>query len=139
MERSFIQEGLSKFVDELTSQTYLDTFRCQKRSSLLADGLGTRANSIWKMANYIVAYKEENEKDEHNVAKEYFLKGWSELCKNYKNQFLILEIDDQNNWEMYDSYGNLLGDNEFIKEYLASQKRDNKGNTPNPTIAGEDI
>lgn len=139
MERSFIQEGLSKFVDELTSQTYLGTFRCQKRSSLLADGLGTRANSIWKMANYIVAYKEENEKEEHNVAKEYFLKGWSELCRNYKNQFLILEIDDQNNWEMYDSYGNLLGGNEFIKEYLASQKRENKGNAPSPTTPSEDI
>ena len=107
MERSFIQEGLSKFVDELTSQTYLDTFRCQKRSSLLAEGLGTRANSIWKMANYIVAYKEENEKEEHNVEKEFFLKGWSELCKNYKNQYLILEVDG----EML----NLSQANDFIK------------------------
>ena len=135
MERSFIQEGLSKFVDELTSQTYLDTFRCQKRSSLLAEGLGTRANSIWKMANYIVAYKEENEKEEHNVEKEFFLKGWSELCKNYKNQYLILEVDGEKNWEMYDSYGNFLGGNEFIKDYLAKQtpKKANTGNKEHDT------
>ena len=37
------------------SQTYKKTYRVQGRDSLLAETLGTRANSIWKMAQYIVA------------------------------------------------------------------------------------
>ena len=77
MEKSDIQKGLDKFVEELTSQTYLHTYRMQKRSSLLADGLGTRANSIWKMANYIIAFCD----DSTETPIDNYLKGWAELCK----------------------------------------------------------
>ena len=55
MDKASIQEGLKKFVDPLSSQTYLNTFRVQARNSLLGADMGTRANSIWKMAEYIVA------------------------------------------------------------------------------------
>lgn len=121
MEKSDIQKGLDKFVEELTSQTYLHTYRMQKRSSLLADGLGTRANSIWKMANYIIAFCD----DSTETPVEKYLKGWSELCKNYKNQFLIIELDRSGNWQMYDSYGNLMGDNSFIEKYLQEHAKKN--------------
>ena len=121
MEKSDIQKGLDKFVEELTSQTYLHTYRMQKRSSLLADGLGTRANSIWKMANYIIAFCD----DSTETPVEKYLKGWSELCKNYKNQFLIIELDRGGNWQMYDSYGNLMGDNSFIEKYLQEHAKKN--------------
>ena len=114
MERSDIREGLSKFVDEYTSQTNIGTFREQKRESLLADGLGTRANSIWKMAEYIIAYKA----DDGIVPKEEYLKGWAELTKNYKDQHLLLEIDDEGHWEMYDAYGYFIGGNDEINEYF---------------------
>ena len=50
-----LQKGLKGFTEELSSQTYLNTYRVQQRDSLLAEGLGTRANSIWKMAQYIIA------------------------------------------------------------------------------------
>lgn len=121
MEKSDIQKGLEEFVEELTSQTYLHTYRMQKRSSLLADGLGTRANSIWKMANYIIAFCD----DSTETPIEKYLKGWSELCKNYKNQFLIIELDRSGNWQMYDSYGNLMGDNSFIEKYLQEHAKKN--------------
>ena len=117
MEKSDIQRGLEQFVEELTSQTYLHTYRMQKRSSLLADGLGTRANSIWKMANYIIAYCD----DSSDTPIEKYLDGWAALCKNYKNQFLFLELDKKGHWQMYNSYGNLMGENSFIVEYLHKQ------------------
>lgn len=123
MEKQYIQKGLNSFLEELTSQTYLGTYRFQKRSSLLAEGLGTRANSIWKMAEYVIAFRD----DDKNTSKEAYLKGWAELCKNYKNQYLILEVDDKNNWEMYDSNCQFLGGNEYIKSFLNKKK---KGNSP---------
>ena len=96
MELADIQKGLSNFTEELTSQTYHNTYRVQKRDSLLADSLGTRANSIWKMAQFIVATYD-NKKD---VPLDSYLDGWKTLVKNYKDQLLIIEIDDQNHWRM---------------------------------------
>lgn len=119
MEQTDIREGLSKFVDEYTSQTNKGTFRSQKRDSLLAPGLGTRANSIWKMAEYLVAFKD----DDGETPKEEYLKGWCELTRNYKDQHLFLEVDDEGHWEMYDSFGAFLGGNDYIEKYLRSHKR----------------
>ena len=134
MEQSDIREGLSNFVDEYTSQTNKGTFRSQKRDSLLAPGLGTRANSIWKMAEYLVAFKD----DDGKTPKEEYLKGWAELTRNYKDQHLFLEIDDEGHWEMYDSYCNCLGDNSYIEKYLKSQKRVIQGQIHQvATCAGE--
>ncbi len=113
MERTDLQEKLKAFVSEYTSQTNIGTFRVQGRSSLLKDGLGTRANSIWKMAEYVVAYI-----DDSLPNKSLYLKGWAELCKNYKNQYLILEVS-AGEWEMYDSYGTLLGGNDYISDFCA--------------------
>lgn len=121
MERTDLFKALDKFTERLTSQTYLDTYREQGRSSLLKDGLGTRANSIWKMAEYVVLYID----DKNDTPIDNYLKGWAELCKNYKNQFLIIEVKD-GEWEMYDSNGNFLGDNGFIIQHLndlAEQKQ----------------
>lgn len=119
MVLSDLQKGLSNFAEELSSQTYLNTFRTQRRDSLLAEGLGTRANSIWKMAQYIIATYDNNE----NEPLESYLKGWKILVKNYKNQFLIIAVDNNGNWEMYDSYAKLLGGNEYIQDFFAKRKR----------------
>ena len=119
MEITDIRTGLEGFTEPLTSQTYIGTYKVQTRSSLLADGLGTRANSIWKMAQYIVATYDN--KPTENIAN--YLIGWNALVKIYKNQFLLLEIDANHNWQMYDSDCNLLGGNEFIKNYLEEQAR----------------
>ena len=121
MELTNIQERLTSFAEELTSQTYLDTFRVQPKSSLLNyEGLGTRANSIWKMAQYIIAKNDDSKK----TIKDY-LKGWQILVKHYKNQYLIIQVDDEN-WEMYDSDCNHLGNNDFIDSFLSKGKKDNQ-------------
>lgn len=114
MELTDIQKGLNNFTEELTSQTYHNTYRVQQRDSLLADGLGTRANSIWKMAQFIVATYD-NKKD---VPLDSYLKGWKTLVKNYKDQILIIEIDGEHHWQMYDAYSNLLGDERYIAEFF---------------------
>ena len=123
MVLSDLQKGLSNFTEELSSQTYLNTYRVQKRDSLLADGLGTRANSIWKMAQYIVAIYDNKE----NEPLESYLQGWRTLVKNYKNQYLIIETAEHT-WKMYDSYSVYMGDDEFIKDYLQKQDKINLKN-----------
>ena len=130
MELADIRTGLEGFVEQLTSQTYIGTYKIQTRSSLLADGLGTRANSIWKMAQYIVATYDNKSKE----SIQHYLNGWKALVKIYKNQFLILEIDANNNWQMYDSDCNLLGGNDFIKKYFEEQTKI----TRNKTIIAND-
>lgn len=117
MVLSDLQKGLKGFTEELSSQTYLNTYRVQRRDSLLADGLGTRANSIWKMAQYIIATYDERESEPI----ESYLNGWKTLVKNYKNQFLIIETSEHK-WLMYDSYSNLLGGEEYITEYFKSHR-----------------
>ena len=111
-----IQSGLSVFSEALTSQTYMNTFKPQSRDSLLSDGLGTRANSIWKMAQYIIAYY-----DKTNEPIDKYLAGWETLVRNYRNQILIIEVT-RGNWQMYDSYCNLLGGNEYIQSFIANKK-----------------
>lgn len=123
MVLSDLQKGLSNFTEELSSQTYLNTYRVQKRDSLLADGLGTRANSIWKMAQYIVAIYD-NKADE---PLDSYLNGWKTLVKNYKNQYLIIETAEHT-WRMYDSHSVYMGDDEFINDYLQKQNKVNNNN-----------
>ena len=113
-----LQKGLSNFTEELSSQTYLNTYRVQRRDSLLAEGLGTRANSIWKMAQYIVAIYDNRESE----PMQSYIKGWKTLVKNYKNQYLIIETADHK-WQMYDSNSTLLGEDDFIRDYLMKHKR----------------
>ena len=123
MVLSDLQKGLSNFTEELSSQTYLNTYRVQKRDSLLADGLGTRANSIWKMAQYIVAIYD-NKADE---PLDSYLNGWKTLVKNYKNQYLIIETAEHT-WRMYDSHSIYMGDDKFINDYLQKQNKVNNNN-----------
>ena len=66
------------------------------------------------MAQYIVATYD-NKKD---VPLDSYLNGWKTLVKNYKDQILIIEIDDEHHWQMYDSYLNLLGNEQYIAEYF---------------------
>lgn len=117
MVLSDLQKGLSNFTEELSSQTYLNTYRVQRRDSLLAEGLGTRANSIWKMAQYIIAIYDGKEAE----PMESYLKGWGTLVKNYKNQFLIIETSEHK-WQMYDSYSNFLGEDDYIENYIKTHQ-----------------
>lgn len=121
MEYSDIQAGLNGFTEQLTSQTYPNTYKKQGRDSLLTySGLGTRANSIWKMAQYIIATHDGNK--ERPI--EDYLKGWKILVKNYRNQYLIIEVE-KGKWAMYNSEGEYLGEESFIIDYFNNMKKNN--------------
>lgn len=107
-----LNQGLKRFAQYYNSQTNIGTFRSTVRSSLLNEGLSTRANSIWKMAQYIIATH-----DSSNKPKQDYLAGWKTLAANVGNQYLFLETTP-NIWELFDASGNLLGDNQYIVNFL---------------------
>lgn len=115
MDFTSIKRGLEGFVERYDSQTFLGSYRETTRSSLLKEGLSTRANSLWKMAEYVVA-----KLDDTNNPIEDYLNGWKQLASSWGNQFLLLE-ESKNSWKMFDSQCNLLGGNEYISDYLSKQ------------------
>ena len=85
MDFSSIKAGLEGFVERYDSQTYIGSYRETNRSSLLNDGLSTRANSLWKMAEYVVA-KYDN--TAHPI--DNYIKGWKQLASGANNQYLLI-------------------------------------------------
>jgi len=120
MDFTSIKAGLEGFVERYDSQTYIGSYRETNRSSLLNDGLSTRANSLWKMAEYVVA-----KYDNTNKPVEEYIKGWRQLASGADNQFLLLE-ESKNLWGMYDSQGGKLGDEEYINAYFANKKKETR-------------
>lgn len=104
MERKDIVAFLKTFVKQQKSEVNYGTYRETTRSSLLNDGLGTRANSVWKQSQFIVAYWSNN--SETDDVSEY-LKGWSELTRGIFDQYLLLECP-RNTWTVYDKHGNII-------------------------------
>jgi len=113
-----LQSNLERFATYYSSQTNKGTFRTTGRNSLLKDGLSTRANSIWKMAEYVVATYEESDKPISQ-----YLKGWHQLSKNFKDQFLFLEIEPDS-WNLYDWSGKLLNEDIPIEHFFQSKERE---------------
>jgi len=117
MEYADLQQRLRAAVERYDSQTFLGSFRETTRGSLLNEGLSTRANSLWKMAEYVVAKKDAESPD---GASSGYLVGWRTLASNYNNQTLLLEVSD-GVWEMYDAQGVKLGGEEYIKDVLENR------------------
>ena len=117
MDYSSIKTGLERFVERYDSQTYIGSYRETSRSSLLNDGLSTRANSLWKMAEYVVA-----KFDNTNNLIDQYIKGWKQLASGSNNQYLLLE-EGKDSWGMYDSQGKRLGGEDYIKDYFLRQER----------------
>lgn len=115
---SDIKQGLNQFVERYDSQTYLGSYRETSRSSLLNEGLSTRANSLWKMAEYVVAQYDNNMSASIND----YISGWKTLASNANNQYLIIE-ENKSVWAMYDAKGNRLGGEEFIRDYFSKMKK----------------
>ena len=101
MEYADLQQRLSAVVERYDSQTFLGSYRETTRSSLLKEGLSTRANSLWKMAQFVVAKKDAGSPDGANSG---YIDGWKTLASNYNNQTLLIEVGD-GVWEMYDAQG----------------------------------
>lgn len=102
MERTNIVNFLKSFVKQQKSEVNYGTYRETGRSSLLNDGLSTRANSVWKQSQFIVAFVD-NQNDNISL----YLKGWAELTRGLYDQFLILECP-KGTWTVYDKHSNIL-------------------------------
>lgn len=117
MDYSSIKTGLENFVERYDSQTYIGSYRETGRSSLLNEGLSTRANSLWKMAEYVVAKYDGKDNPLSN-----YINGWKQLAAGAANQYLLLE-EKHDSWGMYDSQGNRLGGEDYIQDYFSQQKK----------------
>lgn len=104
MDRKGIVQFLNSFVKQQKSEVNYGTYRETNRSSLLNDGLGTRANSVWKQSQFVVAYRNEDETSDNS---ESYLKGWAELTRGIFDQYLILECP-KSVWTAYDKNGNII-------------------------------
>lgn len=104
MDRKSIVSFLKSFVKQQKSEVNYGTYRETSRASLLNEGLSTRANSVWKQSQFIVAYRNENETSDNAAS---FLKRWLELTRGFFNQYLILECP-QSVWTTYDKDGNVM-------------------------------
>ena len=111
MDRKGIVQFLKSFVKQQKSEVNYGTYRETNRASLLNDGLGTRANSVWKQSQFIVAYRNEDETSDNS---ESYLKGWAELTRGIFDQYLILECP-KSVWTAYDKNGNMI-DLESLKD-----------------------
>lgn len=117
MDFSSIKKGLEGFVERYDSQTYIGSYRETSRSSLLNEGLSTRANSLWKMAEYVIA-----KYDNSDNSIDRYIEGWKQLASGANNQYLLLE-EGINFWGMYDAQGHRLGGEEYILDFFSNKKR----------------
>ena len=104
MERKDIVAFLKTFVKQQKSEVNYGTYRETTRSSLLNEGLGTRANSVWKQSQFIVAYWSNNSETD-NLSE--YLRGWSVLTRGIFDQYLLLECPHYI-WTAYDKHGHVM-------------------------------
>ena len=128
MDRKGIVQFLKSFVKQQKSEVNYGTYRETNRASLLNDGLGTRANSVWKQSQFVVAYRNEDETSDNS---ESYLKGWAELTRGIFDQCLILECP-KSVWTAYDKNGNMI-DLESLKN--VPQKEIQKSTMPHKSYS----
>ena len=110
MTKQEILDFLGTFVRQQKSEVNYGTYRATQRKSLLNDGLSTRANSVWKQSQFVVAYMDKTETEPVDS----FLNGWSQLTRGIYDQYLILEAP-KGVWTVYDKNCENKGNVEFLK------------------------
>ena len=110
MTKQEILDFLGTFVRQQKSEVNYGTYRATQRKSLLKDGLSTRANSVWKQSQFVVAYMDKTETEPVDS----FLNGWSQLTRGIYDQYLILEAPE-GVWTVYDKNCENKGNVEFLK------------------------
>lgn len=113
MDRNEIVEGLSKFCTKVSSETQPFTFNSDEGSwsSLATSQVGTRGNSVWKTANYVIIGKD----SACTKPKSELIEGWRKFA--HPDQLLIFE-ESIGQWEVYSSDKVLLGKNSFLTDLL---------------------
>ena len=104
-------------MERYDSQTFLGSYRETSRASLLNEGLSTRANSLWKMAEYVIA-----KFDNTDNALDGYINGWRQLASGSNNQYLILE-ESANNWGLYNAQGDRLGGDDYLASYFEERRK----------------
>ena len=122
MDKSDITRYLKSILQQQKSEVNFGTFRETGRSSLLRDGLGTRANSVWKQSEFVVASFDD---ESSRSSLQDILNGWITLTQGKFDQFLILE-EPKGEWAVYDKNGNNIGGVEVV-EKVAHQKQEKQG------------
>ncbi len=104
MDRKDIVSYLKSFVKRQRSEVNYGTYKEIPCSSLLNDGLATRANSVWKQSQFVVAYRHDGNEPEEAMP---YLKGWAELTRGVHDQYLLLECP-ASVWTVYDNKGRVM-------------------------------
>lgn len=95
-----------------SAATLIHQYSTVARKSLATQQVDNRNSKGWGRGEYLIAYFENDGKDIDDL-----LNGWKKLTKDYKNQYLLLEVDE-GVWNMYDSSSRLLGGNDYIETFL---------------------
>ena len=111
MDKSDIINGLNQFAVVYDSQTYFGSYRETPRNSLLKPST-TRANTLWKMAEYVIATY-----DNTTTPISSYIDGWKNNALKANNQYLLLE-EKSGVWKMYDAAGKELGGEDEIKKHF---------------------
>lgn len=88
--------------------------------SLTKQQVNNRNSTGWCKAEYVVL-----ERGNGDFNLEDALNGWKVLTKQYKNQYLILEVSE-GEWKVYDYDGIELGDNDYIKDLFRGRVTSNE-------------
>lgn len=110
MDTKDIEKYLASFVKEQKSEVNYGTYKATPRSSLLKNGLQTRANSVWKQSQFVIAFIDDGDKDDISL----YLDGWRTLTKQKFDQYLVLE-NPMGKWSVYNKYGDNKGDISYLK------------------------
>lgn len=100
------QAGYTKSSDQTIPNTYADTLNLQ---SLLSAENGNRLQAGWKKATVVIA-----KHDDTNRNLEEYLSGWSSVVSEYKDQFLCIELQN-NEWRFFDYRGSEIELDAFCK------------------------
>lgn len=93
-----------------STQLHKYTIPRNGRNSFKTSSLDNRSNTPWGRGEYIIVPYEHDS----TVETDTLLNNWKILAKQDKNQYLILGVDDDN-WELYNYNGELLGGNKEIQ------------------------
>lgn len=99
-------------------RTRLGLFANVEMNSFMTNQVSNRLNAGWKTAQYVIV-------DDCNPGYlETLLEKWRSLTSQYYNQFIIVYNEAQQRYNIYNSNGELLGDDSRINEILFGKKSD---------------
>lgn len=112
MERETVLELLKgKFKPLDGGDTYKGTFGSIPRKGLFTEQLTNRPSKSWPKAQFLITSVDE----QNDESVEKLVEAFVRMCAGYENQGQTLLLKKNNDeWDVYDSRGNLLGHEDYI-------------------------